>query len=197
MKRKTLILPLLVVAGLAIAIAPASKSQAEASSYKIDPVHSSIHFKIKHMGVGHVWGRFNKFGGELTFADGGEGSSISITVESGSVDTGNQGRDKHLASPDFFSAGEFKDITFKSTAWKKTGDGTYDVTGDLTLHGKTKSVTAKVTKIGEGELGKPFGYRVGFDGELTIDRTEFGMSKPVGEGSETVTLYLAFEAVRQ
>jgi polyisoprenoid-binding protein YceI len=194
---KNLYLPLILLVALAAYFAPASESQAEASSYKIDPVHSSIHFRIKHMGVGHVWGRFNKLGGEITFADGGKGSSVSVEVETGSVDTGNGGRDKHLKSPDFFSAGEFPSITFKSTAWKKTGEGSYEVTGDLMLHGQTKSVTAKVTKVGEGDLGKPFGYRIGFDGELTINRSDFGMTKPVGDGSDEVTLYLAFEAMRQ
>jgi len=197
MNRKTLILPLAIVATLAIVFAPDSQSQAEVSSYKIDPVHSAIHFKIKHLGVAHVWGRFNKFEGTIKFADGGAGSSISVTVDAGSVDTGHEGRDRHLKSPDFFSAGEFSSIKFESSAWKKTGDGAYDVSGSLTLHGQTRSVTAKVSKVGEGDRGERFGYRIGFDGELTINREDFGMNKPVGPDSDEVKLYLSFEAQRQ
>lgn len=194
---KNLFLPLVLVAALAAFFAPASESQAAASRYKVDPVHSSIHFKIQHLGIGHVWGRFNKMAGELTFADGGKGASASMTAETGSVDTNSEGRDKHLKSPDFFSAGEFGTISFKSTGWTKTGEDSYDVAGDLTLHGRTKPVTVKVTKVGEGDRGERFGYRIGFDGELSIKRSEFGMTKMLEFVGDDVKLYIAIEAQRQ
>ena len=193
---KNLTISLTILTALAIYLAPESQSTMEATAYKIDPVHSSIHFRIAHMGVSHTWGRFNKMSGALSFAPGGEGSSIEVSAETGSIDTNDKGRDKHLKNPDFFSAGEFATISFKSKSWKKTGADTFDVTGDLTMHGKTNSVTVKVKKIGEGDKGPKFGDRIGFDGELTIKRSDYGMNKMLQFVGDEVKLHIAIEAMK-
>ena len=197
MHAKTLFAPLAAVAALAIYLAPHSESQADVHSYKIDAVHSAVVFKINHLGVSNTWGRFNKMSGDLKFADGGKGAEISIAVEAGSVDTNSAGRDKHLKNPDFFSAGEFSSISFKSKSWTKTGDNSYDVKGDMTLHGKTNEITIKVTKVGQGDRGQRFGYRIGFDGEVTIKRSTFGMTKMLQFVGDDVKLFISIEAQRQ
>jgi polyisoprenoid-binding protein YceI len=193
---KNLTLSLTLLTALAIYLAPASQSTMEATAYKIDPVHSSVHFCIAHLGVSHTWGRFNKVSGKLSFAPGGEGSSIEVSADAGSVDTNDKMRDTHLKGPDFFSAGEFGTISFKSKSWKKSGDDTFDVTGDLTMHGQTNSVTVKVKKIGEGDKGPKFGYRIGFAGELTIKRSEYGMNKMLKFVGDDVKLHIAIEAMK-
>jgi polyisoprenoid-binding protein YceI len=90
-------------------------------------------------------------------------------------------RDRHLKSPDFFNAKEFPTMTFKSTGWKKTGDKTYDVTGDLTINGKKKTITAPVEHVGDGKNQR--GQELtGFHTTFSVDRTEFGMNYGVTEG---------------
>ena len=95
----------------------------------------------------------------------------------GSVSTYNDKRDNHLKSPDFFDAATFGTITFKSKAWKKTGDGTFDVTGDLTIHGVTKEVVLKVDLLGFGP-GMQGAQLSGWDGSVTLNRSDFGVNGP-------------------
>ena len=194
MKRTALTLGLaIVLVGL---FQTRSDSETNLTEYKIDGSHSAVIFKVAHLGVSHTWGRFDSIEGSLKFRDSGEGASINVTVKADSINTGNAKRDGHLRSPDFFSTKEFPTITFASKSWKKTGDGTFAVTGDLTLHGVTKSVTIAVTKVGEGK--DPWGgFRVGFDGVLKIKRTEFGMTKMVGAAGDEVTLHIAIEGMRK
>ncbi len=145
----------------------------EADTYKVDTVHSSIVFRVKHMNTSYAWGRFNDFTG--TFAmEGDTPSAFDFTVKAASVDTANEKRDTHLKGADFFNARQFPTMTFKSKDVRKAGNA-YDVTGDLTLHGVTKSVTAKVEVTGTGK-GPTGGTIAGFEATLEIKRTDFGMS---------------------
>jgi polyisoprenoid-binding protein YceI len=193
---KKTILPI----GLAIALVALFQSRSDSETnlqdYTIDGVHSAVIFKVGHLGVSYTWGRFDSIEGTLKFRDSGEGAAISVTVNADSINTGDAKRDGHLKSPDFFSTKEFPTITFKSTSWKKAGDGAYEVTGDLTLHGVTKSVTIPVTKVGEGK--DPWGgFRVGFDGALKIKRTDYGMNKMIGAAGDEVTLHIGIEGMRK
>jgi len=185
--------------GLAVAlvglIQSRSDSETNLTDYKIDGVHSAVIFKVSHMGVSHTWGRFDAVEGTLKFRDSGEGAVIDITVQAGSINTGNAKRDGHLKSPDFFSVKEFPTISFKSKSWKKSGDG-FAVTGDFTLHGVTKSVTIPVTKVGEGKGPGGKTYIIGFDGTLKIKRTDYGMKKYVGPAGDEVTLHISIEGMR-
>src|SRR4051812_48639209 len=118
------ILPLLLTSTLALA-APAT--------YKVDPAHSFAIFRIKHLDVGHVYGRFNEPNGSITIDDSDPSkSAFSLELQTSKVDTGIQKRDEHLKSPDFFNAKQFPTIKFASTAVKKNEKG-YEVTGDLTI----------------------------------------------------------------
>jgi polyisoprenoid-binding protein YceI len=146
--------------------------------YQVDPVHSSMVFRIKHAGAANFYGRFNSIAGNFALDDDAGKCSFRIQIPAESVDTGNPQRDQHVKSPDFLSAKEFPTISFQSKQVKKSGSDSFDVTGDLTMHGETKSVTAKVTKTG---TGKNFGKTVvGVEAVLTIKRTEFGVGKKFG-----------------
>ena len=150
---------------------------AQATQWKIDPMHSEADFAIKHMSISTVHGTFHGISGTITYdpanvAKSGVEASIDVT----SVDTGVAPRDKHLKSPDFFDADKFPTMTFKSTSVKKAGDH-YDVAGDLTLHGVTKPVVLKLEDLGKEQIGMD-GKSVhrGFTATTTINRNDFGLS---------------------
>ena len=135
---------------LAVASGLSLSASAAVETYTIDPVHSSVAFTVRHF-LTKVPGRFTKFSGTITVdRDNLENSSVNASIDVGSVDTDNDKRNGHLKSPDFFDAAKFATITFTSKSWKKTGDGTFDVTGDLTMHGVTKEIVLKVDLIGFG-----------------------------------------------
>lgn len=167
-------------------------------TYDVDSVHSSIVFKINHLGVAPFYGRFNDISGTWTYnPDSPEQSSFNIVVSTESVDTNNGRRDGHLKSPDFFNVAEYPEITFESTKVEKTGSTTLRVTGDLTLHGQTKSVTTDLKLVGRKETRQ--GFKCGFGTEFTIKRTDFGMDTYVAEGAlgDEVTLMIGLEGARK
>jgi polyisoprenoid-binding protein YceI len=127
-------LKILLLAVVAFGLAStASNASAAIETYNIDPVHSSVGFTIRHL-VGKVPGRFTQFSGAITVdRDNLENSSVSAVILVGSVDTDNDKRNGHLKTADFFDAATYSTITFKSTSWKKTGEGAFDVTGDLNI----------------------------------------------------------------
>jgi polyisoprenoid-binding protein YceI len=172
---------------------PASLARA-ADAYQADPVHSSLVFRVKHMNTSYIWGRFDKLSGAFVLNEQDPASSqFDFQVETASVDTGNPMRDKHLQSPDFFNAVQYKTIAFKSKSVTSSGPGTFEVTGDLTLHGVTKPLTVKITKTGEGknQMGKPI---VGIDSSFAIRQSDFGMTKMVGPVSDDVWINVSIEA---
>lgn len=165
-----------------------------AASYDVDSVHSFVVFKVKHLGASTTWGRFNTPTG--TFTWDGEKSSIDVSVKAEDVDTANKKRDDHLRSGDFFGAKEFPTISFKSKSVKKTAEGKFDITGDLTLHGQTKSITAQATEGGTGKNmeGKDV---LGVDFQFTIKRTDYGIKIYPGAIGDDVTLFVALEGMKK
>jgi polyisoprenoid-binding protein YceI len=146
-------------------------------SYVIDPVHSSVGFSIRHF-VAKVPGKFNKFNGTVTIdRENAANNRAEATIESASIDTGNQKRDDHLRTADFLDAARLPKITFKSTAWTKTGDDTYDVTGDLTIKDVTKPVVLKVTSLGFGP-GSGGAQLSGWEATTKINKKEFNVKDP-------------------
>lgn len=168
-----------------------------AETYKVDPVHSSVLFRAKHFNTGYFYGRFNSVSGSVVVDDANPAkSSVEIQVKVESIDTNDAKRDQHLKSPDFFNAKQFPTISFKSKQVKKSGKDAYEVTGDLTIHGVTRSVTANVTRTGEGK--DPFGgYRIGFETVFTIKRSDFGMKFMLQGISDEVRLIVSIEGIRQ
>jgi polyisoprenoid-binding protein YceI len=152
-----------------------------ADTYKVDPVHSTVLFGVKHMDIGRFWGRFNKFGGHFTLNSADPtANSFEIEIDPASVDTNNKDRDRHLKSPDFFSTSEFPKVEFKSRDVKKIDDQTLEVNGDLTFHGVTRPQTVRIELIGTGNHPK-MGYRAGIEATFTLKQSEFGMKAgPLG-----------------
>ena len=169
-----------------------------AGKYKIDSVHSAVNFKIKHMNVSHTLGRFNKVKGGLNIAADLGASSVNIEVDAASVYTADKKRDEHLKGPDFLNTAQFPAIKFASKKIVASGDNRYAVTGDLTLHGVTKSVTAEFEHVGSGPnmMDKKI-FLTGFTGTLTLKRTDFGMTNMVGPAGDDIELTIAIEAMRQ
>jgi len=152
-------------------------SLVRADTYKVDPVHSTSVFRIKHANVSYFYGRINGPEGTID-VDSSDPQKLQFNVQlkAANIDTANPGRDKHLKSPDFFSAEEFPTITFKSTSVKAGEGGKMEVTGDMTMHGQTKPVTIMVEHVGTADVPR-MGHRTGFDCTFTIKRSDFGMTK--------------------
>jgi polyisoprenoid-binding protein YceI len=168
-----------------------------AESYKVDPVHSYIVFRIKHLGVGYSFGRFNDTAGSFVFNDSSpSSSSIELQVKSSTIDTFVEKRDEHLKSPDFFNAAQYPLISFKSKSVKKLDNENYEVTGDLTLLGTTRPITVKALHTGSGK--DPWGkFRRGFETVFTIKRSEFGMDFMLSGLSDEVELTVSIEGIRE
>ncbi len=150
---------------------------AQATQWKIDPMHSEADFAIKHMAISTVHGSFHGLSGVITFDPANlTKSSVEATIPVETVDTGVASRDTDLKSPRFFDATKFPTMTFKSNSVHKAGDH-YDVTGDLTLHGVTKQVVLKLEEPGKEQPGmdKKSVHR-GFTATTTINRQDFGLA---------------------
>ncbi len=145
---------------------------AAAAEYAIDPAHSDVSFKVRHL-ISKVPGQFKSFDGAIVADfDNLEKSSVTFTIDAASIDTRNEDRDKHLRSEDFFNVAENPEITFKSTKIEKAGDNEYSATGLLTMNGVTNAVTLPVTYL--GEITDPWGNtKAGFAIETTLDRKDY------------------------
>ncbi|HYI12997.1 MAG TPA: YceI family protein [Thermoanaerobaculia bacterium] len=148
-------------------------AQAETEQFVIDKNHSSATFKVRHM-MANVMGQFRDLSGTVNVdRENPAKSSVEFTIQAASIDTGNQNRDEHLRSPDFFDAAKFPTITFKSTGVAAKGGNLYDVTGDLTLHGVTKRIVLPVQFLGFGKTAR--GEKAGFTIETTLQRKDYGI----------------------
>ncbi|HMO27264.1 MAG TPA: YceI family protein [Tepidisphaeraceae bacterium] len=162
------------------------------TSYKIDPVHSSTVFRIMHFGAGAVWGIIPEPTGAWTHSD--NEITLDVTVEVAKINSGNAKRDEHLRNADFFNAPQFPVMTFKSTSSKPI-DGGWEVTGDLTIKGRTKTITVPVKKLGEG--ADPRGtQRAGVEAEFTINRLEYGVDYMPGALGNDVRIIVALEGTK-
>ena len=140
---------LLVVAGLCLAVTSSSAVANEV--FKIDPGHSTIAFKVRHL-LGTAKGKFTKFSGTIEVdREHPEKSSVTATIQTASIDTAIAKRDEHLRSADFFNVQQYPEITFKSRQVKRTGSNVGEIVGDLTMHGVTRSITLHVQLLGTPE----------------------------------------------
>ena len=169
-----------------------------AAQYDVDPVHSSVVFHASHFDVSNVYGMIPQVTGTLNIDKDPSKSEVSLQFDPASVYTAVEKRDDHLKSPDFLDVKQFPKAEFKSTKVKTTDDDRFEVTGDLTLHGTTKPVTITMKQTGAARV-QPMdnSFRVGFEGEVTIDRAEFGMTKLPDAVGKQVHLTVAVEAVRK
>jgi polyisoprenoid-binding protein YceI len=170
--------PALVLVGLALSAGPL-RAQAPMPDglveYEVDPSHTQVMFKVRHMGVSTVTGKFNRFA--ATFAYDPENPSaswVTATIDAASLDTDNERRDNHLRSPDFFAADSYPTLTFQSTGVEQVEDGRLRVAGDLTIRGVTKPVLLDAVLEGAtvGSEGRPI---VGWTAETAVDRQDYGL----------------------
>ncbi len=177
----------------AVAALALSSPVASAADYEIDPVGSYVLFNIEHFKVGSCYGRFNEFSGSVSYdPEKVDESTLSFTVKAASIDTGNDKRDDHLRNKDFFDVVQFPEITFTS---KSVADG--KLTGDLTMMGVTKEITADFEVAGVGtHLGnkKPL---LGATATFTVKRSDFGMNYGIDAGAlgDEVEMTVAIEAL--
>ncbi|PZP56031.1 MAG: polyisoprenoid-binding protein [Micavibrio aeruginosavorus] len=152
-------------------------SQQPQGIYKIDPRHTSVIWKVMHMGISDYTAKFSKVDGELVFDPNDvTKSKVSITIPASSVETGLPDFDKEIAGEKFFGGDKNPNITFVSTSVKKTGDDEGEVTGNLTLNGITKPVTLDVEFYGGIDHPMMKARALGFSAETTIKRSDFGVT---------------------
>lgn len=149
---------------------------ANSTTWVIDPMHSEVLFKIKHLVISTVTGSFRKFEGKIVSeGDDFTNAKVSLSIDVKSVDTNQAQRDEHLQSGDFFEADKYPKINFESTSFVKTGGGDYKMKGDLTMKDVTKPVELTIEYGGSEDNGHGI-LKHGFEVTGTVNRKEFGMS---------------------
>ena len=172
----------------------AATSTALATTMELDPVHTMIVFRIGHAMASAPFGVFHGVTGTVEApSPTGTPTSVTVTAPVARLDMGNDAWEKHIKSGDFFNAAQFPQITFKSTSISGSGDS-YEVTGDLTLHGVTKSMTITLKRLGVGK-GMQGETRVGYATEFKVSRKDFGVTKYEGAVGDEVTLMVNLEGV--
>lgn len=158
-------------------------------TWDIDPVHSTVEFSVRHMGVGKVRGRFTRFHAEIVGAENPLDSSVTATIEADSFDSGSPDRDNHVRSADFLDVENFPTITFRSTGARPNGED-YIIDGELTVRGVTKQVSL------DTELGGFGDGLVGLSASTTINRNDFGVgtSTPLAVVGDKIKITLDIEA---
>ena len=184
---------LIFVTALSLAISGSTALANE--TYKIDPAHSTIAFKVRHM-LGTAKGKFTRFNGTIEVdREQPEQSSVTVSIQAASIDTGIAKRDEHLRTADFFNVERFPDITFKSRKVTRTGANLGEIAGDLTMHGVTKPVTLRVELVGNADsIGKDQATRWRVT-TAPIKRSQFAF-EPASMIGDDVTVDIQIEATR-
>lgn len=164
-------------------------------AFKVDTVHSSVIFRIKHKSTAWFYGRFDDLSGTIAYdpADP-SASTMSFEVKIDSVHSGNSRRDNHLKSPDFFNSRQFPVSTFVSTSFASAGDNVYEVSGDLTINGTTRPVTIELRKTGGITEGSK--ELIGFETIFDIKRSDFGITWGPDALGDDVRMTVSIEAIR-
>ncbi|HLH14824.1 MAG TPA: YceI family protein [Solirubrobacteraceae bacterium] len=154
-------------------------------TWQVDPVHSSVEFQVKHLGIASVKGQFKEFEGTLEV--GPDGARAFGKVDVASVDTREPQRDAHLRSPDFFEVETHPHITFESTSFRQLDEDTFEVQGEFTIHGVTRPLKLDVTLEGT-ETDHEGNPRVGLSASAQINRSDYGMKFNMALGSGNVVV---------
>ncbi len=177
--------------------APGSSSaQLEGRTYEVDPVHSGVLFKIRHLGLSWCWGRFMSFEGSLVYDSDPASCSVQMAIDPSSLDTGSAGRDRHVKGADFLNVTQFPDAGFRSTKVSAGEDGGLKIVGMFSLHGVEKEVELVSKILGQGDRGERFGERIGFEGSFRFNRRDFGITTyPDSAVGDEVEVIIAIEGM--
>src|SRR5271156_3202338 len=178
---------------------PSSLSaNAATSPWQIDPAHTAAQFAVKHLMISTVRGEFKGVTGTVTWDDQDvTRSSVNVTIDATTVDTGTAARDGDLKSANYFDVAKFPTITFKSTKIEKAGPKSLNVTGDLTIHGVTKSVVLAVDGPSDS-IKDPWGNtRAAISGTTKVNRQDFGVSGGAGAVGDDISIIIDLEMTKQ
>ncbi|MBP8129644.1 MAG: polyisoprenoid-binding protein [Candidatus Hydrogenedentes bacterium] len=165
--------------------------------YQLDPVHSAVVFKVKHLGCSYTYGLAPNLEGEFTYDPEDPGScSISVTVPAPDITTEHAERDKHVLSEELLNAAKYPTMTFQSTGVKTSAGNRCEVSGNLTIMGVTRAVTFQAELVGCIDDERA-GSRCGFDAQFTIKRSDFGFTAFLPAIGDEVTLMIGIEGVKQ
>lgn len=172
-------------------------------SYTLDPYHTFPNFSVDHLGVSTMYGRFDKSSGKATLDRAAKAGSLDITIETGSLTTGDsdkgsraRSRDEHLRSADFFNVAEFPKATYKSTKFVFAGDNPSAIEGNLTLLGVTKPVNLTIERFKCNPAQGNSKERCGGNATGKFKRSDFGMKMGVPSIGDEITLLVSFEATK-
>lgn len=174
-----------------------TSSSVFADTYLIDTKggHAAINFKFKHVGISWLLGEFKTFGGTFEFDENDvAASSITVDIDTTSLDSNHAERDKHIRGERYMNVDEYPTAKFVSTSFIDKGEGNMTMNGDLTLHGVTKPIAIEVSTVGKGET-RWKDYRIGLEGETTINTQDFGMDSFGPEHLVHMSLYI--EGIKQ
>lgn len=166
------------------------------ATYKVDPVHTTIMFRIRHAQVSWFYGRFDRAGGTFVLDGHGAPARLDVYVEAASVNTNHPERDKVVRGPQFFNAEKFPKIRFVSRKITPAGKDRWRVEGALTIRDVTRPLTVELEKVGEADTRIPGGHRAGLHTVFTIRRSEFDMGILQNALGDEVRLYVGLEGVR-
>jgi len=181
---------------IATALCANAKSSFAADVYSYDPVHSSVGFKARHLGISWIHGRFNEVSGKFSLdREHPSKSTFELSIKVDSVDTNNKARDEHLRQPDYFDTKQYPTIEFKSTSTKAIKGG-YEVRGEFTMHGTTKKLTLVLTGGKEHDFRDV--KRVAFSTNISLKRSDFGFDKrAIGAIGDKALIFIDCEGVRK
>lgn len=153
-----------------------AQAATEVQTYNIDPSHSTVEFKVRHLGFSRVTGRFGVFSGTVHYAPGDFDSiEVDVAIDASSIDTRDQNRDTHLRSGDFFDTETHTELHYRSTGVKSVSDDSFTLAGELTIRGTTRPIDLKVNYLGEAD--DPWGgKRIAFDARGKINRKDYGLT---------------------
>jgi len=159
-----------------------------AGTWAVDRNHSGVHFKVRHIGLSNVRGRFNRFDATLIVGESPADTRVEATIEMPSVDTNQPDRDAHLLGTDFFSADQHPLMTFRSTGVRATGESDYALDGELTINGITRPVTLQVEFLGVEVFPADGTTHAGFSATTTVNRDDYGIDFNVPLGMDKFAL---------
>ena len=178
----------LLVAGFTSSAVPSGPQKAAAPSgkYMVDPEHSTVELRVKHLNTSWTFCHFHEVTGDFTVDPAKpESDSFKVVVAASSIATGQSARDNHLKSPDFLDVAQFPEITFTSKKVSKSGEGKYKAEGELSLHGVKKPLTVDLEEVGSSDT--KFGVRAGYFGTFSVMRKDYGITfMPEAVGDELI-----------